>query len=40
VNEVLDDRLTFDVPADLSFDLGIAPCEAFVLAKMFRPRRH
>jgi hypothetical protein len=37
VNEMLDDGLTVDVPADLRFDFAIAPGEAFVLSKMLRP---
>jgi hypothetical protein len=37
VNEMLDDGLTVDVPADLRFDVAIAPGEAFVLSKMLRP---
>jgi hypothetical protein len=37
VNEMLDDGLTVDVPADLRFDVTIAPGEAFVLSKMLRP---
>jgi hypothetical protein len=37
VDEMLDDGLTVDVPADLSFDFAIAHGEPFVLSKMLRP---
>jgi hypothetical protein len=39
-NEVLHDRVSFDVTPHTCLDVGIAAREPLVLAQVFGPRRH